>query len=170
MQNGSFTPATPRYNANEVVKKINLLSAKFRKDADLVLFIQHDGTKNNCYHPGTEEWKILSSLEVESNDLFVSKTVNDSFYRSKLNEELKSRGINELVVTGCATDFCIDATVKTALVNDYNITIISDAHTTGDRPMLKAKQIIDYFNWQWSECFETEGKITVMNLDDYLNL
>ena len=78
-------------------------------------------------------------------------------------------GIKELVVTGCATDFCVDTAIKSALTNDYNVTVISDAHTTADRPELSAKQVINHYNWIWSETMPTEGKIDVVSLDKYLN-
>lgn len=101
--------------------------------------------------PETEEWEILSSLTIASTDLMVSKTANDSIYHTVLKEELVRSGIKELVITGCATDFCVDSTVKSALVNDFNITVISDGHTTADRPNLKAHQVIELYKWIWSE-------------------
>lgn len=170
MQNGSFTPANPRYDSDNVIGRINQLASFFREKGDLVIFIQHDGSKDNFFRPGTDEWEIIPKLHKTSTDLVVSKTVNDSFYRSKLKEELTSRGIREITVCGCATDFCVDATIKSALVNDFDITVISDAHTTANRPNLNAKQLIDYFNWQWNDFFKTEGKISVVSLDEYIEL
>jgi nicotinamidase-related amidase len=168
MQNTSFTPATPRFDSDRVIQKINLLSEKFRLDGDKVIFIQHDGTFEGFCIPGTEEWEILSSLVRKSEDLIISKTANDSFYRTTLKEELKKLNINELVVTGCATDFCVDSTIKSALINDFNLTVIRDGHTTADRPDLKAEQVIAHYNWIWSEMTPTKGKITVVGYDSYL--
>lgn len=75
--------------------------------------------------------------------------------------------IKELVITGCATDFCVDATVKSALTNDYNLTIIADAHTTADRPHVSAEKLIAHHNWLWSELTPTEGRIVVSKSLDY---
>src|SRR5690606_17518339 len=93
---------------------------------------------------------------------------NDSFYKTSLKEELVSLGIKDIIITGCATDFCVDATVKAALTNDFNITVIADGHTTADRPKLDAGAVIDYYNWLWSEMTPTDGKVKVINLDTYL--
>jgi nicotinamidase-related amidase len=169
MQKTSFTPATPRHNSDLVIQRINKLSQRFRLNGDKVIFIQHDGTREGFCIPGTDEWEILSSLDRESGDLIISKTANDSFYKTRLKDELIRLNISELVVTGCATDFCVDSTVKSALVNDFNIIVIKDAHTTADRPNLKAGQVIDHYNWIWSEMSPTNGKITVVGFDNYLN-
>jgi nicotinamidase-related amidase len=142
MQKTSFTPATPRFDSDRVIQKINKLSQKFRLNGDKVIFIQHDGSREGFCIPGTDEWEILSSLDIEPADLIISKTANDSFYRTRLKDELIRLNINELVITGCATDFCVDSTIKSALVKDFNLTVISDGHTTADRPSLKAEQVI----------------------------
>lgn len=69
--------------------------------------------------------------------------------------------MTELILTGRATDFCVDATLKSALTSDYFITVVADGHTTADRPMISARQVIQYFNWLWSELTPTRGGIKV---------
>jgi len=170
MQKTSFTSRTPRYNSEVVIKKINQLSERFRLNGEPVIIIQHDGTKEGFCIPNTEEWELVLSLVTTPSDLKLSKTANDSFYRSTLMYDLNRLGVDELIITGCATDFCVDATVKSALVNDFKVTVISDAHTTADRPNLKAKQVIDHYNWVWSELTPTEGFIKVIGFDEYLNI
>ena len=151
MQAGSFTPATPRYDSNGVIDRINQLSAIFRSNGDQVIFIRHDGTKEGCYIPGTNDWQILPELIQLPGDLYVEKTINDSFYHSELQSTLQNLEINELYFVGCATDFCFDATVKSALSKDFNIWIVKDGHTTANRPFVNAKALIDHYNWLWSE-------------------
>jgi nicotinamidase-related amidase len=169
MQKTLFTPITLRFDAEKVIQRINALSDKFRLNGDKVIFIQHDGTKEEYCIPGTEEWEILSSLVIKSGDIIISKTANDSFYRTTLQEELSKSGIDELVITGCATDFCVDSTIKSALTNDFSITVIKDGHTTADRPHLKANKIIEHYNWIWSEMIPTNGKIRVINSKDFID-
>src|ERR1700690_4141758 len=98
MQNTSFTPATPRFDTDAVILRINKLSRKFRLAGDKVIFIRHDGTKEGFCIPGSFEWEILSSLDRKSDDLIISKTANDSFYRTILMQELKKFNISELVI------------------------------------------------------------------------
>lgn len=169
MQKGSFTSATPRCDTEGVVKKINQLAAQFREYGNPVIYIQHNGSKQNCFVPDTIEWEILDELSIAKSDLFVSKTVNDSFYETDLEEKLKALNVNELVITGCATDFCIESTIQSALTKDFNITVVKDAHTTADRPHLSAEKIIEHYNWVWSDMTPTGGKLEVVGTDAVLS-
>jgi nicotinamidase-related amidase len=170
MQKVSFTEETPRYDPDGVIRKINVLSEMFRERGDVVIFIRHDGSREGYCFPDTEEWEILPSLEIKPADLFISKTANDSFYNTTLKKDLIWLGIEDVVITGCATDFCVDATVKSALTNDFNVTVISDGHTTADRNNITAKQVIEHYNWVWREMAPAKTKIGVVNFETYLNL
>lgn len=168
MQKVAFTANASRYKAKEVIDKINKLSNEFRSNGYLVIFIQHDGSKENFCFPNTEEWEILSELNVELSDYKISKTANDSFYQTDLEILLNRFKVEDIVVTGCATDFCVDATIKSALTKDYKITVLSDCHTVSDRPNLKAIDIINYYNWMWSEMIPTKNMIHVTDLNSFL--
>ncbi|MBI9054902.1 MAG: cysteine hydrolase [Bacteroidales bacterium] len=170
MQNISFTPETPRWDSDGVIQRINTLATSFRKKGQPVIYIQHDGSKDNFCLPSSKEWKVLDSLDVHCNDLAISKIANNSFYKSILHTTLQQLNIDKLTITGCATDFCVDSTIKSAINHEYKVTVISDAHTTGDRPHLKAKQVIEHYNWIWKETIPINGnKIKVLSLDEYLN-
>ena len=167
MQAGSFS-GIPRFDAMHVVEVITSLSGLYRKNEDKVIFIQHDGSKENCFIPGTDEWKILPDLVINKEDILISKTANDAFYQTDLNSFLRSNGINDITITGCATDFCVEATVQSALVKDYNITIVRDGHTTADRPYANAKTVIDHYNWIWENMSPTQGKLEVIAFEDLI--
>ena len=161
MQKGSFTPKTPRFDAVNVVKRINKLSAFFREHKHPVFFIQHDGTGTSAFEKGTLEWENLDDLTIELSDVLIDKYANDVFYNSNLQSKLTELEINELFITGCATDFCVASTVQSAIVKDYNITVVEDAHTTADRPNLQAEQVITHYNWVWQNMIPTKGVVKV---------
>ena len=146
MQIGSFKPYSLRHDTPGIIDRINSLSAYFRANHYRVIFIQHDGSKENCFFQGTEDWDILPELARLPNDITISKTANDSFYQTSLQETLSEKNISELFITGCATDFCVDATIKSALSKDYKVTIIEDGHTTACRPFLDAQSVINHYN------------------------
>lgn len=167
MQKVLFTPKTPRYDAELVVERINRLSGMFRNNGLPVVFIQHDGSKEKYCFPGSKEWEILDELVRRSGDEIISKQANDSFYQTRLHQFLQMNHISELVITGCATDFCVDSTIKSALTHDYNVTVIADAHTTADRLHLDAAKVIEHYNWIWSELIPTEGKVKVVSFERF---
>lgn len=161
MQKGSFTTETPRYDTKGVIKRINTLARLFRELDYPIFYIQHDGTGSGEFEKNTLEWENLDELDVQSIDIRIDKYANDVFYKSELHSKLTSLGIKELFITGCATDFCVESTVQSALTKDYLITVVEDGHTTGERPELSAKQVIGHYNWVWKNMLPTQGEIKV---------
>jgi nicotinamidase-related amidase len=161
MQKGSFTPETPRFDTDGVVKRINELAELFRTMNYPVIYIQHDGTGTGEFEKNAQDWENLDDLNVETIDIRIDKYANDVFYKSKLHSKLKELNIKELFVTGCATDFCVESTIQSALTKDYIITVVEDGHTTGERPHLKAEQVIEHYNWVWGNMIPTNGHISV---------
>jgi len=165
MQKGSFTSKTPRFDTEGVVRRINKLASIFRKQNCPVIYIQHDGSGTGEFEKNTWEWEILEELIVEPNDILIDKYANDVFYNSKLQTKLVKLDVNELIITGCATDFCVESTVQSALTKDYKVTVVANGHTTGERPHLSAAKIIEHYNWVWKNMIPTKGKIEVKSFD-----
>ncbi len=170
MQKGSFTEKTPRFDTDGVVNRINKLAKLFRKMGFPVMYIQHDGTGTGEFEKNTWEWENLDDLDVDSSDIRIDKYANDVFYKSELQAELSRLNVDELFITGCATDFCVESTVQSALTKDYFITVVSDGHTTGERPNLRAKQVIDHYNWVWQNMIPTNGYLQVKSCDTILKM
>ena len=78
--------------------------------------------------------------------MIIRKPESDAFYGTNLQEELEARGIKKLVVTGCKTEYCVDATCRRATNLGYHVTLVKDAHSTTDNHILTAEQIIAYHN------------------------
>jgi nicotinamidase-related amidase len=161
MQKGSFKPYSCRHDTLGTIDRINSLSSKFRANNYPVIFIQHDGSKQNCFFPNSVDWQILPELIRLPSDITLNKTANDSFYKTSLQSILSDNKISELFVSGCATDFCVDTTVKAALSRDYKVTVIEDAHTTASRPYIDAQTVINHYNWLWTDMSPTKHKLAV---------
>jgi nicotinamidase-related amidase len=161
MQCGSFTPATPRHDADGLVVRLNDLAGRVREAGGLVVFVQHEGPEGDPHHPDEPGFGLLPGLRVEPGDRRVLKTACDAFLDTSLASELAAAGIGELIVTGCATDFCVDTTVRSALARGYRTTAPRDGHTTADRPHLSAAEIIEHHNAVWAEFLSPVGPARV---------
>ncbi len=159
MQNGCFA-SSERYQAASVINNINQLAEVFRQHGKTVILIQHED--DNDFRPGSDGWQLLDSLSIGEGDMVVSKTCCNAFVATNLAHFLHAKQISRLVVCGCATDFCVDSTIKGALACQFDVVIASDAHTTADRPYLNAKQVIEHFNWNWSELLCGKSNIEVL--------
>ncbi len=161
MQKGSFLPEYKRFDVPNITNRINQLTQRFRDQNLPVIFIQHDGSRFNVFKPDTKDWEIISGLVTDDSDIFMNKYANDIFYETNLMAELHQLNVNELVITGCATEFCVEATIQSALSKDFIVTVVADAHTTSDRSHLEAKKVIEHYNWVWQNMIPTKGIVTV---------
>ena len=170
MQRGDFPPVKERYQPEVTIEKIRQLAVLFRNNEYPVIYIQHDGTAEGAFVPGTPEWEILPAISPLPTDLVISKTANDAFYESDLLATLRKHEIEELFITGSATDYCVDATVKGALTKDLYITVVSDAHTSVDRPHVSAAQLIKHYNWVWNNMTPTQGKCSIKTSAEIIDM
>ena len=166
MQQGSFTTETPRYDTEGVVQRMNELAELCRQKSWPVIWVQHDGTGTGEYEKNAPDWQLLEDLQVKPGDVRLDKYANDVFYQSELQAILLENGVGEVFITGCATDFCVEATVQSALAKDYNVTVVADGHTTSQRPNLAAEQVIQHYNWVWQNMIPTEGQVSVKPLKE----
>lgn len=51
--------------------------------------------------------------------------------------------------------------MQSAITKEYNITVVADRHTTGDRDHLSAKKNIEHYNWVWQNRIPTKGNLKV---------
>ncbi len=162
MQAGLFGPESPRHDAEGVVTRINDLAQAVRRAGGVVVFVQHDGPSGDPFEPGTAGWRLLPALEREAADVVVHKTACDAFYRTDLAEVLDARGATRLIVTGCATDFCVDTTIRAAASRDYEVVVAEDGHTTADRPHVDAVSVIRHHNWLWENLIHPKVQVQVL--------
>jgi nicotinamidase-related amidase len=166
MQVGLFGSDTPRFDADGVVSRINELAKIIRNKDGSVIFIQHDGPKDDSLEPGTNGWEILPELERHQTDIVVRKRACDSFYETNLLNEISRIESNLIIISGCATDFCVDTTIRSAASKDFEVIVAADCHTTGDRPHLGAEKIIQHHNWVWENLILPRNKIGVVTSDE----
>ncbi|SUX59956.1 isochorismatase [Citrobacter amalonaticus] len=67
------------------------------------------------------------------NAKYVTKTACDAFYKTALEQLLREQAISHFVICGCATDYCVDTTIRNGASRSYRITVAEDAHTTAHR-------------------------------------
>ena len=63
-----------------------------------------------------------------------------------LDDVLAAAGVDRLVIAGAQSDFCVRTTTHRAAVDGYDVTLVSDCHTTTDQDTggqhLSAAQIV----------------------------
>lgn len=134
------------YRGREVLEQINKLLSKATSSNTTIIYIQHDGETGHPLEAGTDGWQIHPEIKPREGDVVIRKRAADSFFETPLRQELEARGIKHLVLTGCMTEYCVDTTSRRAVSVGYDVTLVSDAHTTIDNQRLTAAQIIAHHN------------------------
>jgi len=140
----------PKHDLAGVIARINALAAMVRERAGTVFWIRHHGRPDEDFAPGRPGFAFLPALSRRDEDLIVEKTLNDPYVGTRLKALLAERAPGRVLVTGWATDFCVDATVRSTVACDQHVVVPSDAHTLGDRPHLSAPSVIAHHNWVWA--------------------
>jgi len=148
------------HNEISVLSNINELISITRAGNGLVVFVQHCHTTFEPLMKGNPGWQLHPSLHKEKDDLVIEKTASDSFYETALDIELAARNVDHVMVAGLQTEYCVDTTCRSALSRHYSVTLISDAHTTGDSH-LPAAEIIDHHNRVLKNLAHPAGNIEV---------
>ena len=134
------------HRGHDLLEQIIKLLSKARASKTPIIYVQHDGEAGHPLEVGTEGWQIHPAIKPNDEDLIIRKRASDSFFETTLQHELEARGVRHLIVAGCMTEYCVDTTSRRAVSMGYDVTLVSDAHTTIDNKLLTAAQIIAHHN------------------------
>lgn len=137
VQRGLFDPEP--FEAGPVIERINALVARARAAGVPVVWVQHE--EADGLEAGSPAWQLHPDLAAQDSDPRVRKREPDSFADTGLQSLLAGRGIERLVVSGYASDCCVDATTRGASSRGYAVTLAADAHTTHDQPEMSGGEI-----------------------------
>ncbi len=168
VQRGLLDQSPRPYDADEMVQKINHITSQARTADTPVIFILHEQATGLLEY-GSDSWQPASGLTVHDTDFKVRKTTPDSFLRTDLGEILTTIGATNLIISGFATEFCVDTTTRKAAALGYTVQLVSDAHTTHDKEHLSAIQIRAHHNATLPNITSFGPKITAVPSSD-LNL
>jgi nicotinamidase-related amidase len=147
MQNGVLKSAHDR---DAVVANVASLAGKAREAGTPVIWVQHI---SKDLVKGSDAWKLAPELSPSATEPLIEKRYGDSFEDTDLEGVLAGLGVGRLVVAGAQTDACVRSTLHGALVRGYDVTLVSDAHTTEDLSAWGAPppgQVIAHTNLYWA--------------------
>jgi len=131
-----------------------------------VIALQQTGPAGTPFAPEEPGWQLSARLGVQEADLQVCKSATDSFFETDLADLLVARNVDAVVVTGVATDYCVDATARSALSHGLNVELVSDGHAPaveGDpQATLMPLQIVEHHNWVLSQAIHPGGQLSLI--------
>lgn len=154
----------------ELVDRIAQLAAQARARDVPVIVIQQTGPVGSPFDPATPGWEASARLQLRDSDLRIRKTATDSFFDTELDDVLNRHCVTTVVITGAATDYCVDATVRAALSRGLDVDLVSDGHAPNARgdpdAQLSAEQVIDHHNRVLSQAIHPGGRVRLVRADE----
>jgi nicotinamidase-related amidase len=156
VQTGLVAGEQPVYHLQTLLDNIASLIAAARRSSIPIIYIQD----NDVDEIGSPGWQIHPAIAPEAGDMVLRKPEADAFYATSLRREVDKRDATRLILVGCKSEVCIDATCRRAIALGYEVTVVSDAHSTSDNAVLSAEQTIAYHNYIWPMVWSDEhGKL-----------
>ncbi|HEX3508290.1 MAG TPA: isochorismatase family protein [Candidatus Dormibacteraeota bacterium] len=137
------------HKRDEVVANVGNLVEKARHEHVPVVWVQHSDEELT---KGSDDWRIVPELAPGDSEPLIEKSYGDSFESTNLESVLSDLGVGRLIVVGAETDACIRSTIHGGLARGYDATLVSDAHTTGDKTAWGApppEVVISHTNLYW---------------------
>lgn len=136
------------WNRQRVLDNLVHLVDRARAANATVIWVQHE---EEDMPRGSDAWQWAPPLAPAHGEPCISKRCNSAFEDTALASVLDELGARHLVLAGALSNWCIRATAHAALERGLDLTLVSDAHTTGDIELedgrvLEAAQIVEELN------------------------
>lgn len=145
-----------------VIANIAALVDRARQAGTPVVWVQHSDPKGMPID--SDGWQYVAELPMGEGEPVIHKLHGDSFEGTDLSEILGGLKVGALTVVGAQSDACIRSTIHGAFTRGYDVTLVSDAHTTEDLTEWGAptpEQVIAHTNLYW-EFQSAPGKVAAV--------
>ncbi len=107
---------------------------RFRASGEPVVHLQHvwDAPDATFMRPGTPGVEINDAVAPAPDELVIRKAFPNGFRETALQQALRDRGVDRLVVCGMMTAMCVDATARAAADLGFGVSVAQDACATCD--------------------------------------
>ena len=142
------------YNRDGLLKNVASIIAAARENGVEVIYVQHDAGPGTGFSVGDEAFEIADEVAPQAGEKVFVKTINSCFGNKDFTAYLEAAKDDTLMIVGLQTNFCIDATVKSAFERGYDVIVPEGAHSTFDNPYMTGETTCAYyFNEVWPGLF-----------------
>lgn len=118
-----------------IVPRLNFLLDELRKSDSLIIFASDSFLKKDFIFKGkmkphsirgTRGAEVIDEITKGPNDIFLPKRRFSAFYKTDLDQILRTEEIDTVAIAGISTTFCVLNTAFDALSNDFRTFIVED--------------------------------------------
>jgi len=144
LQNSNVNRELAPYSAEQTVGNCVLLAQEMRGRGAMVVYVRvllnelpTPLADAPMRPPGTavppyDASELAEMAGVEATDLVVAKRQWGAFYGTELDQQLRRRGIDSLILGGIATNFGVESTARAAFDRNYTLIFAEDAMSSMD--------------------------------------
>ena len=123
-----------------------------RKNNVEVIFVQHDAGPGSGLTAGDSGFEIIDEVHPEPGEKVFVKTINSCFGNRDFREYMERQEDKRLMIIGLQTNYCIDATVKSAFERGFGVIIPEGTNTTFDNDYMTGETTVRYYHEDvWEE-------------------
>ena len=127
------------WESKRVIDNLGTLVDKARAAGTPVIWIQHSDEDELKY--GSPSWQLAPNFVPTTAEIVIHKKYNSSFASTDLDQRLKALRVSRIVLAGAATNWCVRSTAYAAVDRGYNLTLVSDAHSTENLKLTEGKTV-----------------------------
>ena len=142
------------YNLNGLLDNVSKLIEAARANRVEVIYVQHDAGEGSGFSVGDEAFEIADEVAPQAGEKVFVKRASSSFTNREFAAYLEKEEGDTLLIVGLQTNFCIDATVKSAFERGHDVFIPEGTNSTFDNPYMSGKTTYEYYmNEVWPDLF-----------------
>ena len=142
------------YNYENFMDKTIRLIGAARENHVEVVYVQHDAGPGSGLSAGDEDFEIVDQAATEKGEKVFVKTINSCFGNKEFTHYMEQQEDKRLMIIGLQTNWCIDATVKSAFERGYEVIIPEETNSTFDNDYMTGETTYRYYNEEiWPDCF-----------------
>ena len=142
------------YDFDGFIKNVTSIIDAARKNNVEVIYVQHDDGPGTGFSFGDKDFEIADQVAPKENEKIFIKTINSCFGNNDLANYLRESKEKDLMIVGLQTNFCIDASVKSAFERGYKVIIPKGTNSTFDNDYMDRETTYKYYNdMMWPERF-----------------
>lgn len=127
-------PTWGHRNNPEAEANLARLVTAFRKAGRPVLHVKHDSRDpNSPLHPGEPGNAFKPECAPLPGEPVFGKTVHTAFLGTSLEDHLRAKDIDRLVIAGFITNWCVSSTARMAANLGFKVVVVHDACATFDQ-------------------------------------
>ena len=126
-------------------RNIRLIDAA-RKNNVEVIFVQHDAGEGSGFSAGDEGYEIDPRVAPKEGEKVFVKTINSCFGNKDFKAYMEQQEDKRLMVIGLQTNYCIDATVKSAFERGFDVIVPEGTNSTFDNDYMTGETTVAYYN------------------------